>query len=1191
MAPGSEALPAAGRDRGTVSLSSWLRQRRHFSAITDTTGRIVEFGCFDQPGLGPPAGIIGTYLPEELLATPLAHDHWPAREFEFHAGQTYCVSRAHLHAEQPNIVRILWTFQPGATVHSAAGTTGVPNQVSDFMAAMPIIVWESAPDRKGILFNRAWYEFTGRPALLETVAGWADCVHPDDITAARVAFDNAVAQRSLCTSEYRLRRHDGEFCWVLDIARARYSPAGEFAGFVGAIIDIEPAKRIESALQSAEQRWKFALESSTSGVFDWNPQSGTLVMSRQAKAMLGFQDAELGIDAAQWCTMVHPDDRDAARAEVVAYRTGAIAEHHRELRIQCSDGRYKWIQNRGRVVERLADGRPARVIGVVDDISELKEMAESLRQREQHLLLAMGHAQMAWYSRDTETLKVMGSPSLAAIYDLEDPIGPWDIDVFQARMLPEDLPLHIRELARASNGPPAGEGKTNLFEMRIRRRDGEIRHLEVRYRFERVDSRHRAFGIVFDTTDSKRTEFALRDIDARLQLALGHASMAWFERNIATGLLTGSPSLWLIYGLDPRHGPLHFSDIEDRMHPADRARHPGAAAKLRAGYWDHDRTSVLTYRVRRADGSYGWVEVRYRVSLEANEGQGGVYGLVIDITANKANEIALRESEARLRLALQAANMASWHWDFNSDLVTSSDRLDELLGLSTWGPWSSESLIRQVAEPDRDGLQIALGDLRTGRKGALDREIRVVAARGDERWIEIRAEVDYSTQGVLSAAHGIAIDISNRKRIEAERMALEGQLRQAQKMEAIGELTGGIAHDFNNILSSILGYTGLAQLKFRDSVSPKLDEYLSEIRAAGERARDMIMHMLAFSRGQPREVADADLPGLVETTIKMLRPTLPASITLQFESEVESARATVDPIQLQQVLINLSINARDAMTGQGHIDIRLALLHIPGSRCSSCHANFGGTYLSLSVSDTGPGIPNAVLERIFEPFYSTKPVGEGTGMGLAMAHGIVHRHGGHIRVESRSRIGTRFEILLPPGNGDNVVVAGTERTDEAAPEGGLCGEVLVVDDEPALGRYVGELLELHGIKVSVEQNPRRALSLLLESPRRFDVLITDHTMPELSGVHLAQEALAVRPGFPIILLTGYSAVVDRNQAQALGIRAYFDKPVCGDELVATVQALIRERSTLLPPGAGAEGLGLAAEALASQALHDARELR
>jgi len=397
-------------------------------------------------------------------------------------------------------------------------------------------------------------------------------------------------------------------------------------------------------------------------------------------------------------------------------------------------------------------------------------------------------------------------------------------------------------------------------------------------------------------------------------------------------------------------------------------------------------------------------------------------------------------------------------------------------------------------------------------------------------------------------------------RLQDETKKMDQQLQQAQKMESIGLLTGGIAHDFNNILASILGFTNLALERYVTKEQAQLHDYLTEVIHAGERAKNLIQQMLAFSRSGKSKAVVLSVSSVVNESIKMLQATLPSSIKLTGKVNKDISDIEFDRVQLQQVIINLCINARDVIEGKGCIDIKAKRLTIVASEhrtCDACHNEIEqGDYIELSVHDSGEGINSEVLQKIFEPFFTTKEMGKGTGMGLPIVHGIIHHHGGHIIVESEKGKGTNIRLMLPAIDANKIIT--TDNLSGELFEKSDCGyvHILVVDDEESVGRFMGELLEGQGYKTTIMDSASHALEVFSKNPKLFDLMLTDQTMPELSGVELAKKYLALRPGFPVILCTGYSENINKEKASAIGIRGYIEKPMKANMLFDLIKSLL-----------------------------------
>ena len=376
---------------------------------------------------------------------------------------------------------------------------------------------------------------------------------------------------------------------------------------------------------------------------------------------------------------------------------------------------------------------------------------------------------------------------------------------------------------------------------------------------------------------------------------------------------------------------------------------------------------------------------------------------------------------------------------------------------------------------------------------------------------------------------------------------LEAQLRQAQKMEALGTLAGGIAHDFNNILGVIMGYTEMGL----EEVTPggSMERRLKEILRAGRRARDLIHQILTFSRQEECELRPFRLAPVVREITKLLRASLPANIRIRQELSYGPDLVLADPTQIHQVLMNLCANAAFAMreTG-GTLTISLGEAEsVPGDPAGPDRNGF----VCLGVRDTGPGIDPMILDSIFDPFFTTKKPGQGTGMGLAMVHGIVHGLGGEVSVQSEPGRGAVFHVFLPRAEKEPAVHRDIEAP---APKGQ--GRILFVDDEHALADIGREMLESLGFNVSVETDARRALDLFRRNPHEFDLVVTDQTMPDLTGAELAGEILALRPDMPVILCTGFSETVSPEKAKALGIRDFLLKPVLKKDMAESIRRVM-----------------------------------
>ncbi len=513
------------------------------------------------------------------------------------------------------------------------------------------------------------------------------------------------------------------------------------------------------------------------------------------------------------------------------------------------------------------------------------------------------------------------------------------------------------------------------------------------------------------------------------------------------------------------------------------------------------------------------------------------------ITALTDSEAAVRKSEELFRLLTRVSPVGIFRTNAQGECQYVNEKWGELAGI-TQAHAMGHSWEEALHPDDRQDVVAAL-ELCVREGTPFADEFRFLRADGQIVWLYGQAMVETDAAGERQGLVGTITDITSRK-------DLERQLRQAQKMEAIGTLAGGIAHDFNNLLTPIIGYAEMVELELAEG--SEIWEDQQEVLKAANRATDLIKRILSFSRQSERELKPLQLRLLVEEALKLLRASIPS--TIEIRDELNGSRGMVlgDPTQVQQVLMNLCTNASHAMRDSGGVltvGLHKIVIGPHDSEESTRHLT-AGPYHRLTISDTGCGMSPATLDRIFEPYFTTKPSGEGTGMGLAMAHGIVKSHGGHIAVTSKEGQGTTFSVYLPQDS--EIIGASSPERATALAQG--CERILVVDDEPAIAHMEEQILGRRGYRVSSEISSVKALHTFTAHPEAFDLVITDMTMPHMDGAELSQQLLAIRPNLPIIMYTGYSETCDDERAHAIGIRAYVMKPVERSKLIQVVREVL-----------------------------------
>jgi signal transduction histidine kinase/CheY-like chemotaxis protein len=427
----------------------------------------------------------------------------------------------------------------------------------------------------------------------------------------------------------------------------------------------------------------------------------------------------------------------------------------------------------------------------------------------------------------------------------------------------------------------------------------------------------------------------------------------------------------------------------------------------------------------------------------------------------------------------------------------------------------------------------------------------IVHPDGNRVLLEVFGSPLKDKQGNVIASLVSFSDITGRKQAEEMRLRLEEDLRQGQRMESIGTLAGGIAHDFNNILSSIIGFTELS-LDGATKGTP-LENNLQEVYTAGMRARDLVKQILAFARQSDEERKPIQVDTIAKEVLKLIRSTIPT--TIEIRENIESHSVIMgNPSQVHQLFMNLCTNAAQAMEDDGgtlEVGLTDAEHNDPSPLPQSGFKS--GNYLKATVSDTGPGISADIIDSIFEPYFSTKGVGEGTGMGLALVHGIVESYGGKITVDSKLGKGTVFSIYLPIAK-----ISEDHRPYEKEKPPSGTESILFVDDELPIANMGSQLLERLGYRVTVRTSSVEALELFRSKPDDFDLVITDMTMPNMSGDQLGVELMKMRSDIPVILCTGYSNKISEEIAKEIGIKAFAYKPIVKADLAETVRKVLNE---------------------------------
>ena len=596
---------------------------------------------------------------------------------------------------------------------------------------------------------------------------------------------------------------------------------------------------------------------------------------------------------------------------------------------------------------------------------------------------------------------------------------------------------------------------------------------------------------------------------------------------------------------------MNVSDIDDGV----LTRQDRDNIWVRLKHSDSTRIQVVH---RRKDGSTFPAEVFIR-AITLN-GASLLVTVSRNISKRKQRDMALRTGEMQLSNAIKIAKLGYWEYNVAEDMFVFNDYFYNIFRTSAEREGGYKMSSRRYAERflHPDDVSMVAQEIKKALETdnpwfSRQLEHRIIYADGEQGHMSVRFFVVKDEEGRTVKTYGANQDITERKRAEAERTKLETQLRRSQRLETIGTLAGGIAHDFNNILTPIMVYAEVA-LDSLSAADPMVEDFHA-IRSAALRARDLISQILTFSRKLDQERSLVDLPTVCQEALKLLRPSLPASIDIQQQIVNPCKKVRGDASQLHQVIVNLCTNAFQAMEQDGgQLTLELTEVAVDATT-AKYHSNLKeGAYVRLAVADTGEGMDEPVLERIFEPFFTTKPVDKGSGMGLSVVHGIVESHDGAISVFSEKGVGSTFHVYLPARNATQSD-APRERISQVSVQRGE-ESILVVDDEVPVTNAMRRLLEKLGYRVTAMNLGLDAVKSLKLHPKRYDLIITDLTMPGMSGLELIRQVNRLDASLPTILMTGYGMKVTDEILMQHGVRHLIEKPIDMRSLATAVRGVL-----------------------------------
>lgn len=804
--------------------------------------------------------------------------------------------------------------------------------------------------------------------------------------------------------------------------------------------------------------------------------------------------------------------------------TGSVIEA--EERLETPSGTRYFISNKFPL--RGANGAVAGLYGVITEITALKRAEEALQESRQKYHSLFNCAQIALFrtSVDGRLLEINQRYAEKAGYS--------SVEQCMANFVPGHAwvdPGQRQRLVKILRE----KGSVSDFEAEIIKSDGK--HIWILFSASLYPEQEYIEGSIVEITDRKQAELALKKSEAfqrKMVANIGDVIVIIDQQGINR---YKSPNIEKMFGWRPEE--VVGASFLDYVHPGDLVAVQNFLTSLMR---ESHRVGTIELRYKCKDGAYKWIELTGSNLLDDPD-IGGILGNYHDIMERKRTEQALRDSEARFK-ALHNASFGGIAIHDKGIILECNQGLSDITGYTMEELVGMDGLLL-IAEKSRE---VVMKHILAG----YEKPYEAVGLRKDGTDFPIRLEArNIPYKGALVRTVEFR-DISENKRAEEERAKLQEQLIQARKMESVGRLAGGVAHDYNNMLGVIIGYAELALNKV--SSTDSLYNDLQEIHKAAKRSSEITQQLLAFARKQAISPKALDINMIIDRMINMLRRLIGEDIEVDWHPGIRLSPVKIDPSQLEQILANLCVNARDAIAGVGKIVIETRMVTPEDANQTPNASNMAAEWVLLSVSDDGCGMDKETLANIFEPFFTTKGIAEGTGLGLATVYGIVDQNNGVIDVHSEPGHGTRFDIYLPRHLGDPEELEPHEASD---PPSGEQGVVLLVEDEPAIREMCCIILERMGYEVLSADTPGNALQIAEERRGEIDLLVTDVVMPGMNGRELSQKLQARAPDLKTLYMSGYTADVIADRGVLEDSVQFIQKPFSVKDLRQKVKTVLK----------------------------------
>ncbi|HNY63870.1 MAG TPA: PAS domain S-box protein [Deltaproteobacteria bacterium] len=1052
------------------------------------------------------------------------------------------------------------------TVHMTPGGTPADGltlaQVVDFLPDPALAI-----DLQGrvIVWNRGMEELTGIPA--REMIGKGDYAYalPFYGTRRPILVDLALVNGLDVEKRYSNIRREGDALmaeasatmhgrWIHLWGKASpvFDASGAVVGAIESIRDITDKKLMEEGLRASEAKVRDIFENVSDFLYVHDLDGNFIESNLAYKDFYGYSRDDL--ESLRVFDIVHEEDRPLFQKFLS--RILARGTDEGILRLRTRDGGTRFVEYRDSLV-RDEDGRPSHVRGSARDVTGRVLAEQALRESElRYRLLAENIRDVIWVL-DLDLRYVYISPSVKRLrgFTVEEAMA----QPLKDTLFPESYERVARELAveleKERNGWRHDPYRSMTIELQMRHKYGTSVWVEATASFLRdaEGGITHLLGVTRDITARKEAEDSLRRSEKRFR--------SLFESSADASLLIEGSRF-----VDCNQAALEILGFREKRQVLDM--HPGELSPKHqpdGRRSDEKSVEMISLALEKGSHRFEWMHLRADGTVFPTEvvltaihkgDRKLVYTTWRDITARKEAEDSLRRSEERFRSLFEDspdANMlveGNRIIDCNRAAVTllRAGSKEEILGRC---PWDISPELQPDGLPSGEKAAEIAKDIE--EKGSF--RFEWMGSTLDGRPLPLEVTATTLPEAASRVVFATCRDITERRKAEEERRVYEARLARSQKLEAIGTLAGGIAHDFNNILSAIIGYTELALDDIEKGSTT--EQRLAEVLKGGDRARDLVSQILTFCRQVQAEKRVVKVEVILKEALKLLRSSIPSTIGIVQMIAPDVPAVFADPTQVHQVIMNLCTNAYQAMMEKGgvlkvslesrEVDEAFAREHPPLSP---------GTCAVLTVEDTGEGMDQETMSRIFEPFFTTREKTRGTGLGLSTVHGIVETLSGAVVVASRLGHGSTFSVFLP-AHADGLRELPVIR--EGVPSGN--GErILMVDDETAILELTKSMLEPMGYAVTSTSSSRKALEIFTKDPAAFDLVITDQTMPLLTGMSLASRLLSIRPDLPVILVTGFNEAVSRESALQNGIRVFLDKPFTRRALASAIHEALKPRT-------------------------------